>query len=63
MNATYDALAAAGISQYGDLRENPKAVLIPEHEPHIQYACDGEVLIIGVKDPFGLLKKEKFSNT
>jgi hypothetical protein len=60
MNATYDALAAANIHQYGNLREKPTTILNPEHRPQIQYACDGDILVIGVKDPFGLLKKEKF---
>lgn len=60
MNATYDALSAAGVTKYGDLRENPTTTLDPEHRSLLQYACDGEIFAISVKDPFGLLKREKY---
>jgi hypothetical protein len=60
MNATYDALAAAEIEKYKNIREKPETVLDPEHRSLLQYACDGKILAIGVKDPFGLLKREKY---
>ena len=60
MNATYDALAAAKIEKYKDLRKHPETILDPEHRSVLQYACDGKILAISVKDPFGLLEREKY---
>ena len=61
MNATYDAPHAAGITKYGDIRSKQDVVLDPEHRSLLSFGCDGDILAIGVKDPFGKLKRKVFS--
>lgn len=60
MNATYDAPSSAGIEKYKNIRLTPDLVLDPEHRSILSYGCDGSILAISVKDPFGLLEKKVF---
>jgi hypothetical protein len=59
MNAIYDAPIAGGENRYEDKRNLPFE-LEPKDRSILTIGCDSEVLLIGIKDPFGAFKREKF---
>lgn len=60
MNAVYDAPVAAGLSRFLDLPRSQRMPLQESEQSTLRFACDGEVFIVAVSDPFGLLEKDKF---
>lgn len=59
MNAIYDAPIAGGENRYEDKRNLPFE-LEPKDRSTLTIGCDSEVLLIGIRDPFGAFKREKF---
>ena len=59
MNAIYDAPVAGGQTRYEDMR-NLVFELEPGDRSILSIGCDSEVLVIGIKDPFGAFKRDKF---
>ncbi len=59
MNAIYDAPIAAGKNRYEDMR-NLVFELEPGDRSILTIGCDSEVLVIGIRDPFGAFIRDKF---
>lgn len=63
MNAIYDAPTGVdGQSIYGDVKRTKSISLSDEESCELSYGCDGDTFALGVRDPFGSLKKDKFQS-
>ncbi len=59
MNAIYDAPRdASGGELYGHTSRRDRVVLKPKDAARMEFACDGEKLVISVSDPFGAITWE-----
>ena len=58
-NAIYDAPLEGGMGEvYGKMiHKKGPLVLKPQHWPVCEWACDGDVFVVGVKDYFGALRE------
>ncbi len=57
MNAIYDAPVAGGRTHYADLPRTDAICLKPDEYSQLSYGTDGQVFAVGVRDPFGALKR------
>lgn len=56
MNAIYDAPRdEAGKELYGQLSRKDRVILKPKQAARMEFACDGEKLVVSVSDPFGAI--------
>lgn len=59
MNAIYDApVGAEGKPLFNHLSRKTEVALHPEQQATFRFGCDGNVLAVSVRDPFGALSRE-----
>lgn len=59
MNAIYDAPRDEnGEELYGHFSRRDRVILKPQEAARMEYACDGEKLVVSVSDPFGAITWE-----
>lgn len=60
MNAIYDAPRAAGRPVPGDAQSRGNVELAPNDQAVLEIGYDGDVVAIGIRDPFGLFQRNQF---
>lgn len=59
MNTLYDAPAAAGIERFKSIEQTTTIELDENEQGLLSYGCDGQILAISSRDPFGALQQDK----